>query len=179
MNAVILLEKYFPNPAALAIILEHSRLVAAKALRVADALEYGDLDRRFLEEAALLHDIGVCRTAAPGIGCHGNEPYICHGIIGRAILEAEGMPRHALVCERHIGVGLTVDDIRTQNLPLPQREMSPQSLEERIISFADLFYSKKRGALSDEKTSDVVRRNLGRFSAAKVVIFDGWLREFM
>lgn len=175
----MLLEKYFPDPAALAIVLEHSLLVAAKALRVADALDCAGLDRRFLEEAALLHDIGVCRTASSGIGCHGSEPYIRHGIIGREILEAEGMPRHALVCERHIGVGLTVDDIRKQNLPLPQREMSPQSLEERIICFSDLFYSKKQGAIHDEKTPDRVRRNLARYSAEKVVIFDGWLSEFV
>ena len=179
MNAEMLLAKYFPNPAALAIVLKHSRLVAAKALQVADALECAGLDRLFLEEAALLHDIGVCRTASPGIGCHGNEPYIRHGIIGRAILEAEGMPRHALVCERHIGVGLTIDDIRTQNLPLPQRQMSPQSLEERIICFADLFYSKKQCSGDDEKAPDLVRKNLARFSTEKVIIFDGWLREFV
>jgi uncharacterized protein len=178
MKAVLLLEKYFTDPAALAIILEHSRLVAAKALKIAAVLGPGKVDCRFIEEAALLHDIGVCRTALPRIGCHGDEPYIRHGIIGREILEAEGLPVHALVCERHIGVGLTVADILAQDLPLPERDMSPQSIEERIISFADLFFSKKPGSVGLEKSPDQVRSNLGQFGEHKVIIFDRWQLEF-
>jgi uncharacterized protein len=178
MNAVRLLEKYLPAPDALAVVYEHSRLVAAKALAIADSLGHAPLDRAFIEEAALLHDIGVGRTASPHICCHGTEPYIRHGIIGREILEAEGHPRHALVCERHIGVGLTVEDILAQRLPLPLREMTPVSLEERIISFADMFYSKRTGAIHVEKTPDQVRENLRRFGGHKVALFDEWLAEF-
>lgn len=179
MNAVALLEKYFTNQAALEIILEHSRQVAAKALRIADSLSRNEIDRRFIEEAALLHDIGVCRTAAPDIGCHGSEPYLRHGILGKEILEREGLPRHALVCERHIGVGLTVDDIRVQNLPLPEREMVPTTVEEKIVCLADLFFSKKPGFLDREKPVDDVKKGLRKFGERKVAIFDGWLREFL
>jgi len=179
MNAVTLLEKYFTNPEAREIVIEHSCLVAAKALRIVDSLRRPDIDRRFVEEAALLHDIGVCRTAAPGIGCFGTEPYIRHGILGREILEAEGLPRHALVCERHIGVGLTIAEVRTQNLPLPERDMSPQSMEERVICFADLFYSKKPLGWHQEKTPESVRTKLATFGADKADIFDNWLREFL
>jgi len=178
MTAVPLLEKYFTDPDALGIVIAHSRLVAAKALAVADALAGIPLDRRFIEEAALLHDIGICRTASPSIGCRGDEPYIRHGIIGREILEREGLPRHALVCERHIGVGLTVDDIIAQELPLPKREMVPLSLEERIVSFADLFYSKKPGSVEVEKTPDQVRKSLGRYGEHKVGVFEEWLARF-
>ena len=153
MNAEMLLEKYFTDKDTLSIILEHSRIVAEKAGRIADSLGRQGIDRTFVREAALLHDIGVCRTAAPGIGCHGNEPYIRHGIIGRDILEAEGLPRHAMVCERHIGVGLTVEDIRAQNLPLPLRDMSPLSVEERIICFADLILFKIPGGAAFGKIS--------------------------
>jgi len=178
MNAVKLLEKYFTSQAALTVILAHSRLVSEKALRVADYLALTDIDRQFVAEAALLHDVGVCRTVATGIGCHGTEPYIRHGIIGREILEAEGMPRHAMVCERHIGVGLTVEDIRAQRLPLPERDMSPVTLEERIICFADLFYSKGPENTHGEKSKDQVRKGLARFNGEKVRIFEEWLREF-
>jgi uncharacterized protein len=179
MNALRLLEKYLSAPEALAVVHEHSRLVAHKALAIADSLGGLSLDRTFIEEAALLHDIGVGRTASPHISCHGSEPYIRHGIIGREILEAEGYPRHALVCERHIGVGLTIEDIRAQRLPLPLRDMAPLSTEERIISFADMFYSKKTGDILTEKTPDQVRENLRRFGAHKVDIFDRWLAEFV
>lgn len=178
MNAVALLEKYFNDARGLAIVLEHSRLVAEKALKTADSLKSNSLDRQFIEEAALLHDIGICRTDSPAIGCYGSEPYIRHGIIGREILEAEGLPRHALICERHIGVGLTVEDIRAQQLPLPEKEMVPLSMEERIISFADLFYSKKQGTVHIEKTTDQVKESLGRFGEHKVLLFAGWLAEF-
>ena len=174
-----LLHKYFPNPAACALVLEHSRLVAAKALELAKQLpDAASLDLKFVEEAALLHDIGVCRTSAPGLGCHGDQPYIRHGIIGREILEAEGLPRHAMVCERHIGVGLTVADIHQQRLPLPLRDMSPVSREERLVCLADLFYSKKPGRVREEKNLATIRQDLGKFGPAKVAILTSWLQEF-
>ena len=178
MNAEALLEKYFTSPTALEIVLQHSRLVVTKALRITDSLGRPDIDRRFIEEAALLHDIGVSRVNAPDIGCRGHEPYIRHGIIGREILEAEGLPRHALVCERHIGVGLTIGEILKQGLPLPEREMSPITVEERIVCFADLFYSKSPGFIAVEKTFAKVRNSIGKFGEEKVRIFDSWLREF-
>lgn len=180
LDPAALLEKHFgANRAAFEIVLAHSRTVADKALAIARTrpqLDRRDLD--FIEEAALLHDIGVCAIHAPKLGCFGSAPYICHGIIGRGILEAEGLPEHALVCERHIGVGLTASDIALQGLPLPEREMAPVTLCERIVALADLFFSKKEGELTLEKSADRVRSDLARFGAEKVVIFDRWLREF-
>ena len=178
MNAVALLEKYFLAMDAFLIILEHSQLVATKALQTARKLDRPGVDLNFLEEAALLHDIGVCRTAAPKFHCHGTEPYIRHGVIGREILEGEGLPRHGLVCERHIGVGLSVADIRSQRLPLPEVEMMPLSLEEKIVCFADLFYSKNPEKCGKEKTIDEIKTGLGKFGEHKVMIFKGWLKEF-
>lgn len=179
MNPIALLEKYFGiDTPAFEIVREHSRLVADKALRVARSLENQELNLQFIEEAAFLHDIGVCQTNAPGLGCFGEAPYIRHGIIGREILEAEGLFAHAMVCERHIGVGLTVDDIIRQGLPLPEREMVPLTLEEKIICFADLFYSKKPRNLTKEKTPEEVRNSLRGFGDHKVVILEQWLRDF-
>jgi uncharacterized protein len=178
MKAVSLLEKYFPEPYLFDIVVQHSRLVAAKAIQIASYLDNVAIDLNFLEEAALLHDIGVCRTAAPRFGCHGLEPYIRHGLIGREILENEGLPLHALVCERHIGVGLTADDVRSQRLPLPARDMAPLSLEEKIVCFADLFYSKTPEKIGREKTIAKIRSDLARFGDHKVGIFDEWLKDF-
>ncbi len=179
MEPFALLKKYFAaNRDSFEIVFEHSRLVADKALLVAMGLDEPLLDLRFIEEAALLHDIGVSRIHAPKIGCHGNAPYICHGILGREILETEGFHAHALVCERHIGVGITVDDIVRQQLAIPKRDMSPVSLEEKIICFADLFYSKRPGFLAKEKTVDQVKGNLAKHGVHKVAIFEEWLLEF-
>ncbi len=179
MDPISLLQKYFPDREAFRIVLEHSRLVADKALQLArNHPDAATLDLAFIEEAALLHDIGICRTSAAGIGCHGPHPYILHGILGREILEAEGLPDHALVCERHIGVGLTAADVAAQGLPLPERDMTPTTGEERIICLADLFYSKKTGKLGLEKQVDTVRQEIGRHGLHKVAIFDSWVAEF-
>jgi uncharacterized protein len=173
MDAAALLKKYFIDQSALAIVLEHSRLVAARTREVAETLA-APVDLQFVEEAALLHDIGVSRVHAPKMFCYGSLPYICHGLAGREILEAEGLPRHALVCERHIGVGLTAEDIRQQKLPLPARDMVPLSLEEEIICFADLFYSKNPDSVAVMKSRDEVRASLGKFGGEKITIFDRW-----
>ncbi|MBI1922388.1 MAG: HD domain-containing protein [Geobacter sp.] len=178
MNALDLLHKYFPEPASFKIVCEHSRRVAEKALFIAKPLGFSKDRLCFIEEAALLHDIGICRINAPDIGCIGADPYIRHGIHGREILENEGLPLHALVCERHIGVGLTAEDIRLQSLPLPKRDMSPVTIEERIVCCADLFYSKKPGAIHHEKSVEQVRQGLARFGIHKVELFDSWLSGF-
>lgn len=179
MDAVSLLKKHFTHaPGAGEIVLAHSRLVADLALDVARKSGETGLDLPFIEEAALLHDIGVSAVHAPDIGCQGDAPYIRHGIIGRAILESEGYRAHAMVCERHIGVGLTAADIRAQELPLPDRDMAPVTVAEEIICFADLFFSKKPDTLSTRKSVDQVRAGLARFSADKVAIFDSWLARF-
>ena len=92
----------------------------------------------------------------------------------RALADGE-----SLALGRHIGVGLTVEDVRAQRLPLPERDMSPVTLEERIICFADLFYSKVPGGAHIEKTPEAVRKKLASFGAHKVDIFDTWLRELL
>ena len=114
-----------------------------------------------MEEAALLHDIGIFLCDAPDICCTGTLPYICHGVEGRRLLEAEGLPRHALVCERHTGSGLTVDDIVRQGLPLPHRDMTPQTLEEKLVCYADKFYSKS-GDIQAEKPFGRVLKSIAR-----------------
>lgn len=160
------------------IVVEHSRHVADLALEIADRLALPVNDREFIEEAALLHDVGVCRVNAPELGLYGCKPYIMHGVIGREILEEEGYPLHALVCERHIGVGLTCEDIIRQGLPLPHREMCPVSICEQIICFADLFYSKNPGRLGERKSVARVRKKMLHFGEDKVDILDAWLKKF-
>lgn len=160
------------------IVAEHSRHVADLALEIAELASVPVSGRRFVEEAAMLHDIGVSQVRAAGLGINGDHPYIMHGVLGREILDREGYPLHALVCERHTGVGLTIDDIVRQNLPLPHRDMCPQSLEEQIICFADLFYSKNPDRLGKRKSIAKVRIKLLPFGEDKVAIFDEWLVRF-
>lgn len=180
MNPWLLLEKYYPpGDPAREILFTHSRAVAAKALAIGRHLAHSEpIDLPFIGEATLLHDIGVRFVHAPSIGCHGDLPYLAHGYKGRELLEAEGWPRHALVCERHIGVGLSAAEIAAQHLPLPARDMIPQTLEETIITYADLFFSKGEQDLTREKEVERVRQGLARFGAEHLAIFERWHARF-
>lgn len=161
---------YYPAGPLRDILLTHSMKVRDKALECISRRGL-EVDIDFVAEAAMLHDIGIFRCDAPDICCHGNLPYICHGVEGNRLLREEQMlPRHALVCERHTGAGLTVDDIINQRLPLPRRDMTPRSLEEKLICYADKFYSKS-GDIEQEKSLDRVMRSMERHGADTLARF--------
>jgi len=93
MLAVEQLLQRYCSERTVGILMIHGRMVAGKALEVCGQLQVDAETRKLVLESAYLHDIGVCRTAAPDIGCNGSEPYIRHGVLGRELLEAEGLPR--------------------------------------------------------------------------------------
>ena len=169
-------EYYACEPELERILLLHSEAVARKALRIAAAHPEWQLDAGFLREAAMLHDIGIIYTDAPGIACHGTEPYICHGLLGAELLRREGLPMHARVAERHTGTGLTRQAIEAQHLPLPLRDFTPETLVEKLICYADKFFSKTR--LDEEKTPERVIRSLERFGQESVDTFRQWNNLF-
>lgn len=168
---------YVPDSKAYRILVDHGARVSKKALRVADNLRLPSPAREFIHEAAMLHDIGMIFTDVPRLGCEGSHPYIAHGILGRLMLEKLDLPRHAMVCERHIGVGLSAEDILEQKLPIPVRDMVPKALGERIVCYADKFFSKN-GQPQKEKGIDEILQGLSRFGPEKKEIFLSWLEEF-
>lgn len=179
MDAQKIIEKYYtPDSFAFNLLIKHSRMVTEKALNIATKVLHLNPDLNFIAEAAMLHDIGIFLTNEPSIGCYGEKPYICHGYLGRELLEKEGLFRHGLVCERHIGVGITEEEIEKKNLPLPKRAMVPCSIEEQIICFADKFFSKDPEFLLKEKPIEIIRKNIARYGDEKLKIFDNWLRLF-
>lgn len=178
MDVQAVFNKYYqPGTPLYQSVWSHSRLVAEKALQLAKAHPELDLDLDFVYEAAMLHDIGVFLTHAPSIYCMGDKPYICHGILGAELMRADGYPRHALVCERHTGTGLTVDDIIAQNLPLPHRDLCPVSLEEKLVCLADKFYSKSNP--DREKPLDKVRQSVARYGEDSLQRFDEMAALFL
>ena len=164
------------NEALERILLKHSRDVAQRALRIAKKHPELRADETFLWEAAMLHDIGICRVDAPSIYCYGTEPYIRHGILGAEILRSEGLPLHARVAERHTGTGLTATEIIRQDLPLPHQDFTPESIEEQIVCYADKFFSKTR--LDVEKTPEQAMRSLEKFGTDCIAVFQAWMARF-
>jgi len=177
MDLLKIIEKYYSrNPKLLEILIRHSEAVANKALEIAK--KFPNVDSNFIYEASMLHDIGVIYTYIPKLNPEGKYPYIAHGYLGREILEKEGLPKHALVCERHIGVGITKKEIIEKNLPLPKRDMIPLTLEEKIIAFADKFFSKHPDGLVKEKSVEEIIKELKKYGNEKVKIFKEWLKLF-
>lgn len=177
MDYQAIIDKYYPEENELRrILMIHSRSVADKALAIAEAHPELPIDKQFVEEAAMLHDIGIFRTNAPSIQCFGTEPYICHGTIGAQLMRKEGFPQHALVCERHTGSGLSLLEIERQNLPVPHHDMLPLSLEEKLICYADKFFSKTH--LERERTIEQARNSLLKFGEEGIARFDTWIQLF-
>lgn len=178
MNITEIIERYYKKDSDLYnLLIRHSSDVTNKALAIADNHPELNIDKDFIREAGMLHDIGIFLTNAPSILCHGIAPYICHGYLGREILDILGYPRHALVCERHTGVGLSVKDITKQQLPVPVRDMTPQTIEEKVICFADCFFSKTKPDI--EKDKDSIRISLSKFGERSVKQFDEWCSLFL
>ena len=180
MNPVnILAEFYDRRSKAFKILVDHGEQVAQKALLAAERVCHLKPDLEFIENAAMLHDIGIRETDSPGLGCSGKHPYICHGILGRKMLMNIGEPTYGLICERHVGVGISADDVRRHNLPLPVRDMLPVSIEEQIICYADKFFSKNgNGMQTEERSVEKIIYGLKRYGPDKIKRFQSWVEMF-
>lgn len=173
MNYKLLIDKYYPEDNELRhILVNHSQSVARKALQIVSFHPELHLDAQFVEEAAMLHDIGIFLTDAPGIQCFGSQPYICHGRLGAELLRKEGFERHARVCERHTGAGITKAQIEQQHLPLPLQDFLPETMEEKVICYADKFFSKTR--LDKEKTMEKAEKSIAKFGGDGLRRFREW-----
>ena len=162
------------NVELLHILLAHSRQVADRALAILDKhpewVESGEVDPVFVEEAAMLHDIGVVLCDAPKIHCMGPHAYIEHGYLGAEILRNEGLPKHASVAERHTGTGISYEQIIREQLPIPLQDYTPRTLEERLICYADKFYSKTK--LGQDKPMSKIRQHMWKYGSDAVRRFD-------
>lgn len=177
MNPYDIIAKYYtPGSDLYDILVKHSEAVRDKALALARRHPELDLDLDFIAEAAMLHDIGILETDAPGIKCFGTHQYIEHGYLGAELMRQEGYPRHALVCERHTGTGLKLADIIARELPVPHRELCPVTLEEQLICYADKFFSKTR--LDSEDTYERVEKKMQKWGDESVEQLRRWAEIF-
>lgn len=167
-----IIRQYYPEGTSVYnILVTHSECVRDKALEIIEHHPELNVDRQFVTEAAMLHDIGIYQTNAPSIGCLGTHLYIEHGYLGADLLRSLGLERHALVAERHTGTGLDRDYIARMHYPLPDRDFMPQTIEEKLVCYADKFYSKSRD-LRQARDIDTVRRKLAKWGEQSVARFD-------
>lgn len=178
MNPIDIIKKYYEESSSLYnILVNHSSDVTKKALDIAKKHPELNIDIQFVREAGMLHDIGIFMTNAPSIDCNGEYPYLAHGYLGSELLQKEGFLKHALVCERHTGAGLTLQEIIDQKLPLPHRDMMPISIEEQLICFSDCFFSKTH--LGEEKPIETIKYKLSKFGDRSIKQFTEWCELFL
>ncbi|MFH0862078.1 MAG: TIGR00295 family protein [Candidatus Altiarchaeota archaeon] len=128
-------------------VIEHCLVVSSFAKEIAEKIKSNghEIDMDFVESAALLHDIGRSKT-------HG----IRHGIEGAALMKE--YPRYARVCESHIGGGIGKDE--AERIGLPAKDYLPETLEEKVICYADkLIHGTRKASL--EQTLEKFRKRLG------------------
>lgn len=136
-----LLKKYSTSKEHYNIVLNHSLLVLGKSTNImAQKKLYNKVDFDLIISGCLLHDIGAFEFMKNFNKRQKN--YLKHGIIGGKILRREGLKKEALIAERHIGSGLSKNYIIENNLPLPKKDFLPVTLEQKLICYADKFYSK-------------------------------------
>jgi uncharacterized protein len=108
-------------------VIAHCQAVASLALELADQFNAKNflVDSALVEAGALLHDLGRSKTHS-----------VNHLIEGVKIAKAEGLPDSVIcIIKRHVGAGITSDE--AQRLGWPQDNYIPQSLEEKIVCYAD------------------------------------------
>ncbi len=108
-------------------VIEHCQAVAKLALQLAKQLEAKNhtISLQLVEAGALLHDLGRSKTHK-----------VDHSIVGAKIAQEEGLPEQVIsIIKRHVGAGITAEE--AQWLGWPKDNYIPQTLEEKIVCYAD------------------------------------------
>jgi len=108
-------------------IVSHCKTVASVAMVIADEFkrQHKPVDTEVVLAGALLHDIGRTKIQT-----------VRHGFQGSEILREEGVDAKVVeAVRRHVGAGISAEEART--LGLPDFDYIPNTLEERIVCFAD------------------------------------------
>lgn len=172
-----IIDKYYPAGSLRRdIFIRHSRQVADLALEIMHR-KHLPLDPHDVEAAAMLHDIGIFMTHAPAIGCEGDARYISHGYLGARLLRDEGVPEEiARVAERHTGAGISAEDVAIIGHPMPVADYIPVTLLEKLVCYADKFYSKS-GSMQ-RKSFRAARASVARHGGDGLARFDEMARMF-
>lgn len=135
------------------------------AVKIAQKLRIRNVDLELVQIGALLHDIGRSQT-------HG----VTHAYVGSCMLRDSGLPEPIIkIVERHIGAGIPSNE--AVNLGLPDTDFIPQTIEEKVVAYADKLVDGKR-RMSFEEARAQIADVLG-FAHPAVSRFQALHRELM
>lgn len=133
--------KYAPTDEAYELVFTHCQIVEKIAMGLLSAKPQPGIDTGLVRAGCLLHDIGVYSLYTDGQ--IDKTRYITHGVEGERILQSEHFDdRLCRMASHHTGVGVSKVDIEDGSLPLPSRDFHAESLEEKLVMYADKFHSK-------------------------------------
>jgi hypothetical protein len=98
-------------------------------------------------------------------------------VLGHELLQEEGLPE--VICRfasHHTGVGLSRGDVLSQKLPLPPSDYLAETVEERLVMYADKFHSKTTPATL--LTADAYVAQVRQFGEDKVAAFESMRATF-
>ena len=137
-------------------VIVHCQAVTELALELAEEFKTKKylIDVALIEAGALLHDLGRSKTHS-----------VNHAIEGMQLAQAEGLP-DAVICiiKRHVGAGISTEE--AEQLNWPKDKYIPQTLEEKIVCYADKCISGNKRIpvettikqLQDQKLEDAAKR---------------------
>lgn len=108
-------------------VISHCIAVADLAVESAKRLEANGfkVDVELVEAGALLHDLGRSKNHS-----------VDHAVVGAQIAESQGLPDSVVrIIKRHVGGGIT--DEEAARFGWPNDIYVPQTLEEKVVSYAD------------------------------------------
>jgi len=108
-------------------VIEHCKAVSRFAGKIAKAFQRKgfNIDLELVEVSGLLHDIGRSKTHS-----------VYHGLIGSQIAHSLGLSSSVVqIIERHVGGGIPKEEAKL--LGWPAKDYLPQTLEEKIVCYAD------------------------------------------
>ncbi|MFS2295285.1 MAG: HD domain-containing protein [Actinomadura sp.] len=162
-------ERHAPGPEAFEVVWTHCVIVCEIAEQIMDSARL-DVDAGLVRAGCLLHDIGVYRLYDM-TGAFEPEQYVRHGVLGHELLRDEGLPETLCrFCSRHTGMGLTREDIERQGLPVPPGDYVAETVEERLVMYADKFHSKT--SPPSFVSADTYARHVRRYGEDKVAAFE-------
>jgi uncharacterized protein len=115
-------------------VINHCEAVAELAIEIAKTCkEIGlDVNLELVEAGALLHDVGRSKTHS-----------VHHAVIGAKIARSVSLPEPVIsIIKRHVGGGITASEAK--KLGWPKDIYVPQTLEEKIVSYADKLIEGSR-----------------------------------
>ena len=140
-------------------VVRHAESVATLAVKIAKACQKKGLaiDVQLVEIGALLHDIGRSETHS-----------VNHVIVGVEIAQSLGLPGPIIsIIERHVGGGISKGEAK--RLGWPVKDYIPQTLEEKIVTYADKLVEGSRRVPIEQVIEKFSRFNIPQSSILRMI----------